>query len=865
MPQHFCWYVKYVLTVFCLLTHGLALSSAGLSSAGLAAERTPPSNSANLPLGLQLEKLTVAPAEIELHAANRRQQILVTAHSIDGREWDVTRQCQISVSDSSLASVNGSLLAARVDGTTIVRVSLGDLQADVPLLVHGCEESPPIHFATDIIPVFSQLGCNGGGCHGRVQGQNGFKLSVFGYDPIADYQAILKESRGRRVFPGSPRNSLLLQKASARVPHGGGMRMAEDSVEYDLLHRWISQGAPLGDDSAPQLQRLEVVPTERVLTAGAEQQLLVTACFSDGTRRDVTHSAHFASNATNVSEVNLGGLVRCGELSGEAAVTINYMGQVAVARILRPRAGLLQPFPAVPTNNPIDKLVWRKLESMGFLPSELADDATFLRRLFLDVIGTPPSAHEVRQFLSETDPLKRSRWIDAVLERPEYADYWALKWADILLIDKGKLGDRGAFEFHRWLRNQFEHNRPYHQWVRDIIIATGNSGRSGPVNFYRAADTADELARTISQAFLGVRLECAQCHHHPFDRWSQSDFYGMAGFFQGLERKQLSTDRTLLFHPGYRPTTIPIANITVPTRPLGSETIPDLSRGDPRAVLANWVVQVDNPWFARMFANRLWKQLLGRGLVEPEDDMRVTNPATNEPLLAHLSQQAVESGFDQKALLRSILNTRIYQTSSVPNSTNYDDEQNFSHYYVKRLPAEVLLDAISIATDVPESFPGQPKGTRAIQLWDNRLPSYFLEIFGRPPRNSPCECGRSSEPTMAQALHLTNAPEVEAKISHPAGRIAALLTADKIPGNQVPARQGLSQQRPSQQQVSQQALREQLLQQVIEEICLVTAGRLPNNKEQRVAAELFRVHESEQAAQDFLWTMLNSYDFLFIQ
>ncbi len=791
--------------------------------------------------------LIVEPTEIVLHGTNRKQQLIVTLVSADTEPLDVTRQCEISIADQRLASVSGSTLLAVLNGSTHAVVSIGTLELKVPLRVEHCELYPPIHFASDIVPVLSKLGCNGGGCHGRVQGQNGFKLSVFGYDPQSDYNAIVKESRGRRILLSSPNDSLLLQKATANVAHGGGRRLKEDSAEFDLLRRWIEQGLPVGNDDAPRLVGLNVSPIERILKAGGEQQILATAVFSDGTQRDVTHASNYASNATSVAEVASNGQVRCGELSGDAAITINYMGQVAVVQIHRPRVPYRreQANPNLPINNRIDELVGAKLAKMGLFASELASDEMFLRRLFLDVIGTLPTSAEVSEFLTDVDANKRAQWIERVLDRPEYADYWALKWADILLVDKEKLGDRGAFEFHRWLRDQFQSNRPYDKWVRDILTATGNSGRNGPVNLYRAADNPDALARTISQAFLGIRIECAQCHHHPFDRWSQSDFYGLAGFFQGLERKPLALDRTLLVHSGYQPMVIPISNTPVVTRPLGVETGPDLTKTDPRVVLADWLTSDTNNWFARSFANRLWKQLMGRGLVEPEDDMRLTNPATNEPLLAFMSQQAIDADFDQKAVLRLMLNSRVYQTSSVPNDNNEDDDQNFSHYHVKRLPAEVLLDAICSATGVAEAFPGQPQGTRSLQLWDNRLPSYFLEIFGRPPRNSPCECGRTSEPTMAQALHIINAPEVESKICDNRGRIAKWLEACAI---ELPQR-----------------LQPESELKLVNEICLATIGRLPGPKERKVAQDLFAKSNPRQAAEDFMWTMLNAYDFLFIQ
>jgi len=440
-----------------------------------------------------------------------------------------------------------------------------------------------------------------------------------------------------------------------------------------------------------------------------------------------------------------------------------------------------------------------------------------------------------------------------VLDRPEFADYWALIWSDILLVDRQKLGERGAYELHRWLHDQFARNRPYDQWVAEVVTATGNSGTNGPANLYRAVETPEELARTISQAFLGVRMECAQCHHHPFEKWSQDDFYGLVGFFNGLERKPIAPGRVLVYHSGLRETRIPLIEKVVATRPLDGVVFTETGT-DPRRVLAQWMTARENPWFAPLAANRLWKHFLGRGLVEPEDDLRSTNPPTNDELLNYLASELIESKFDLKQLMRTILQSRTYQLSSVTNATNRDDEQNFSHHYVRRLPAEVLLDAISSVTGEAEVFPGRPPGTRAIELWDNRLPSYFLEIFGRPERTSPCECGRSSEPTMSQALHLMNAPEVEAKIASESGRVAQLV------------RSGLDSDA------------------LTEELCLSTLGRLPRESERAIAQQLFqssreRYSYSEpnsiaipadqrpgrQAAEDFLWSLLNSYDFLFVK
>ncbi len=777
-------------------------------------------------------KLLVEPPVIRLWAANRRQQLLVTAQGVQG-PVDVTHQAVVTANKSEIIRMEGSTVLGAGDGSTELTVTWNGHAVTVPVTVAGFGQSPPIHFVNDVIPVFSKLGCNSGGCHGRAAGQNGFKLSVFGFDPISDYEALVSEARGRRLFLANPVNSLLLTKPTGGVPHGGGQRLKVGSDDYQVLRHWIEQGMPHGDPQAPTVTGLRVSPIERVLGTRQTQQILATAIYSDGSERDVTAAAAYASNATTIVEVDARGLVRTGTTPGEGAITVNYMGQVGAVLIQVPRVGSATDHVFPPANNRVDEFVWAKLQKLGIPPSEGCDDATFFRRVHLDTIGCLPRPAAVRGFLADPRPEKRRVIIDELLERPEYADLWALKWADILLVDRDKLGDRGAFELHRWLHEQFTRNRPYDEWTRELITATGSTALNGPANLFRAVDTPDALARVISQAFLGVRLECAQCHHHPFERWSQEDFYGFAGFFNGLERKPFGTNRVLVYHTGLRETRIPRTEQLVATRPLG-EALPTTPWvGDPRVPLAQWMTARENPWFARLAVNRLWKHYLGRGLVESEDDLRSTNPSTNEPLLAYLAAELVENKFDLKHVMRLILNSRVYQLSSMPNAENFDDEQNFSHYQIKRLPAEVLMDAMSAVTEVPEAFPGRVPGTRAVQLWDNRLPSYFLEIFGRPERNSPCECGRSSEPTMAQALHLMNAPEVEAKLTHPNGRIARLVAADITDDE------------------------------LVAELALAALGRLPKDAERQVARDLFASSPRRKAAEDTLWTLLNSYDFLF--
>lgn len=810
-----------------LLLISLSVFLTALSVGGLRGEEI------NLvPSEVTLPPLYVSPYPIELNSANRRQQITVTATK-DGREFDVTREAKIELSSEEIVTLSGSILSAKQDGETELIVTHGKLSVHVPVVAKGASTFPPVHFVNDVVPLFSKLGCNSGGCHGKASGQNGFKLSVFGFDPQADFTSLSRESRGRRVFTGDPERSLLILKAIGMSAHGGGRRCEPSSPDHELLSNWIRQGMPWGDDDAPTVKSIRVYPHDRVLDRSADQQVLVTAVYSDGSTRDVTDAATYSTNSPVVADVDPGGLVHTGRVPGPAAITINYMGQVAAAKILVPQEIPEGSFPKIPSN-PIDRMVWWELRRLGILPSELCDDSTFIRRTSLRVLGRLPTPDEVRAFLADDSLDKRSRAINTLLERDEFADYQALRWADILLVNRDSLGERGAYEFHQWLRKQMADNRPYDEWVHELLTATGVSGKYGPVNFYRALRTPDELTRGVSQAFLGVRMDCAQCHHHPFEKWGQEDFYGMAGFFNGLERKPLSETRELIYHAGFRPTKMPLTENIVATRPPGGDPI-DTTTADPRVQLADWMTAPDNPMFARLVANRLWKQFLGRGLVEPVDDLRSTNPASNEPLLKHLTQQVVKTDFDLKAVMRQILNSQAFQLSSRSNESNQRDEQNFSHYLEERLPAEVLLDAICDVTGVRETFPGMPVGTRAIQVWDNRFPSYFLDTFGRSLRQSPCECGKSGAPTMSQALHLMNAPEISEKLSSDRGRIATLAVSGKSPDE------------------------------ILNEFALAAWSRLPNDRERKAAEKIFSQSNQRQASEDLLWAILNSYDFLFIR
>ena len=685
--------------------------------------------------------------------------------------------------------------------------------------------------------MLTKLGCNGGGCHGKQSGQNGFKLSVFGFDPKADFDAIVKEGRGRRVFPGAIVNSLIYTKAIGTTAHGGGQRTTPETQDAELLREWILQGMPWGEDGTARVTAITVEPEIRVMQPRSLQQLRVTATYEDGRKRDVTRASAFVSNEAVIADCNNHGVIETGKVPGEAAITISYLGFVDVSRVVVPKPGA--ELPQRPTwfneDHPIDNLIWNKWEYLRLEPSDLTDDATFLRRLMVKTSGTVPTAQQVRDFLNDKSPDKRANAIEAALNSDQFVSYWTQRWSDILMVNSATIGSRGAYTFYRWLRQQEQQNRPYDEWGFDIIVATGNTGQVGPANFFRGQRTPEDATKAISQAFLGIRMDCAQCHHHPFEKWGQDDFYGLAGFFNGMKRESLDENRELIYHPGHKSMAIPVINQAVDTRPLaGSATSAD-GQTDPRPELASWVTARDNPTFSKLVSNRIWKHLMGRGLVEPEDDFRETNPPTNPELLDHLADTLVENNFDIKSLMRHILNSKSFQLSSTPNESNYTDDQMFSHYLVRRMPAEVMLDAICHVTLAPEQYAGHPQGTRAIDLWDNQLPSYFLDTFGRNLRESPCDCGSSGDPTMAQALHLLNAPEIELKLQSANGRVSDLTKSDLD------------------------------VDKLIEEITLVTVNRPPNTREIAIGKQLLNIPSRRQGIEDFLWVMMNSYDFLFVK
>jgi hypothetical protein len=693
--------------------------------------------------------------------------------------------------------------------------------------------TPQLHFENDIVPLLSRYGCNAAGCHGSAEGQNGFKLSVFGSDPAADYAALVKEGRGRRVLFAAPENSLLLAKVSGAVAHGGGIRMRRDSESFKTLLTWIAAGAPLGDPAAPRVASIQVEPLEKVMAMRGQQQLRITARFADGRTIDVTGHAKFQSNHDGMAAVDADGLVTIGETPGEVAVMASYLDHVATFRALVPRAEKIVDYPKVPENNFIDTLVFKKLRQLNIVPSEPADDAEYLRRVCLDVIGTLPTPVQIKAFLADKRPDRRALVVDDLLVRLEFADSWALKWADLLRVERQALGHKRAYAYYRWIRESLAANKPLDQFAREIVTAEGLPEEIGPANFYKVVTKPGERASTLSQVFLGVRLACAECHHHPYDRWSQTDFFGMQAFFAPLSFRPTGRGEMLLAS-GELPTKHPRTGATVPPLALGSKIPSAPSPGDRRVALADWLTARDNPWFARNLANRVWAHFLGRGLVEPVDDWRDTNPPSNPALLDALASHVVETKYDLKELIRTITASRVYQLSSHPNRTNEKDEMNCSRALFRRLDAEVLLDMVSYTTGIAERFEGAPEGTRAIQLWDSKANHYFLKLFGRPARVSACECERNQEPGVAQVLHLMNSPIIQAKLSHERGTVAKLVRSN---GDNAA---------------------------VVEELYLIYFCRLPSSEERATAVQYLAQNPARrQAAEDLAWSMLNSLEFVF--
>lgn len=659
-----------------------------------------------------------------------------------------------------------------------------------------------VYFTTDVVPLLTRLNCNSGGCHGKSTGQNGFKISLLGFDPAMDYSAIARESRGRRIFPGDPDRSLLLLKATGLVPHGGGRLLEADSADYALLYDWIEQGAigPHPDD--PEINKIELSPGNRVFQQRSSLQLRVTAYFSDGTQRDVTHQSIYESNYPEIGKVDQEGLITTQSRGGVFAVMARFGEKIAVFQGVVPYHSKgqqkLTGYPSEEQLSKIDQRLVAQWKKLGILPSKPVDDATFIRRVTLDICGTLPTVDEVRQYLADSRADKRERLIDRLLERPEYASYFALKWADVLQNRGSGYGTRnqraGTMLFSAWIRDSIAANKPYDRFVTELLTATGRQAQNPPAIWYRSVRSTPDYVESVAQAFLGVRVQCAQCHHHPAERWSEDDYYSFAAIFSRVGRKGGFADaevptNEVIYLKDEGEVHNPRSGKLMQPRPLGGPDFEVSRFDDPRRKLAKWMTSPENPFFARTMVNRMWGHFFGRGIIHPIDDARSTNPPTNPVLLDELAYDFAANGYDVKQLIREITNSYAYRLSANPNETNAEDSQCFARYYPKRLSAEVLLDGISQVLDVPTVFPGGPglfpEGMRAVNLPDENVRFNFLDVFGRPARTSACECERTVDPALSQALELVNSKEIQRKLTDKNGYIELLASNQKTHSDNV--------------------------------------------------------------------------------
>jgi hypothetical protein len=728
------------------------------------------------------QRIEVFPTEIKVANSHEPRHIVVTGHYADGTLQDLTRAAEFSSTNPAAAEISGRALTVKGDGSAEIVVKVGDQSSKIPVTIAGYAQPRPRSFEFDALVGLSKSGCNQGACHGSPSGKGGFRLSLRAFDPKLDELTLVHEDFGRRTNVLKPEESLLLLKPLMRVPHGGGLKLRSHDPGYVAIREWIAQGAHVDPPETPRCVKLEVYPPSgRVFKRPAHtQQLCVLAHFADGSIRDVTKTAVFSSSDEQVATVSVDGFV-AGQERGEAAIIVRYLEHIQSCFItfVKDVEGFAWTNP--PTNNYVDELVHKKLQQLKFLPSATCTDEEFIRRVYLDVIGTAPTIEEVTVYLADSAVDKRAKLIDRLLERPEFAKFAALKWGDLLRLTTKQVGGDGAYKYHRWLERAFANNLPYDKFARELLTAAGSTLQNAPANFYRTSTDANDCVETVSQIFLGARLQCAKCHNHPFERWTQDNYYGMAAFFNRVQRKKTARPDDMLIYVAHAgEVTQPRTGKQMkPWLPLQGD-VENATASDRRPLFVDWLVKPDNPFFAKVEVNRIWGQLLGRGIVEPIDDFRESNPPSNAALLEALAKDFVQHGFDRKHVIRTILNSRTYQSSFETNPLNKDDLKYFSHYQPRLLGAEQLLDAICQVTSISEQFGPLPAGTKATQLPAPDIVKHeFLKIFGQPERQTVCACERSNESNLGMAIQFFNGPLIYNKLRDENNRFRLLAKAGK--------------------------------------------------------------------------------------
>jgi len=753
-------------------------------------------------------------------------------------DQDRTRAAKYASTAPAVATVDDKgYVKPAGNGKAVIQISLGASTLKIPVTVAGFGDGRAIDFRTEVMPLMSKLGCNAGGCHGKAGGQNGFKLSLFGFDAQFDFEAITKEARGRRVFPAAPDQSMFLMKAAGLVPHGGGRKLAKGGSDYQIVRQWIAAGAPASAPSVPKVVKLKIDPADRVLQPGQSQQLAVTAEYSDGTSRDVTRQSEFFSNLDVVARVDADGLVEAGVQRGESAVMARHMGYVAVFRAMVPHGPALAAIPEFKPANYVDEHAVNKWKKLGLKPSPVVNDATYLRRVTIDLCGRLPTADEAKAFLADPAADKRDKLVDKLLDSKDYPAFFAMRWGSILRNSNLAGANNAAYAFHNWIKDMIARNRPYDEFVRGVVAAAGEWQDSPAINWYwqNRDDQLHQNTADTAQIFLGVRLQCAKCHHHPYERWGQGDYYGLAGFFARLGRKNFGEPP-----PYYASATVttgeknPLTGKAPEPKFLDGDELKFSPEEDPRHALVDWMTKPDNPFFAKAMVNRLWGHFLGRGLYHEVDDLRETNPPSNPELLDALAKDFVTTKFDVKKLIRVIVTSRVYQLAAEPTEFNNPDNQNFARYYARRMYAEVFFDAVNQVTGAKANFNGMSQSARAVDLPHEGFGSTFLDTFDRPKRVTVCECERSPGATLAQVLLLSNSDEIEQKITTGDGRLTKLMKA-KTPAKAV-----------------------------IEEYYLAALGRPPTAFElKRNLDHVAGAKDAQQGLEDVVWAILNSKEFMF--
>lgn len=780
-------------------------------------------------------ELKVFPENINITHGRDQQSLVIQAVMPNGVTVDVTSQATLQLENEAAARLDQNRILPVADGAAKLNVAYGELKAEVPVTVTNSQTRHPVSFQLDVMPIFMKAGCNAGSCHGAARGKDGFRLSLYGFDPRGDYHRLTREMTGRRIDLALPEGCLLVEKATGAVSHTGGKLIDPGDQYYQAVMEWLRDGANYDPGEVPVVQRLEVYPPSAVLEgADTTQQMTIRAVYADGNDRDVTDLAYFLTSNANSAKVDQAGLITANQ-RGEAFVMARFETHtVGIPVIVLPADSAFE-WKDVPETNYIDTLVNNKLKKLRIQPSEVCSDGEFIRRATLDICGTLPTTDELNAFLADTDPEKRSKLVDQLLERKEFVEIWVMKWAELLQVRSSQIVSyKATLLYYNWLQEQIASNVPIDQMIINLLSSEGGTFSSPATNYYENERDLLKVTENVAQVFLGMRLQCAQCHNHPFDRWTMDDYYGFAGFFAQIGRKRTNNDprEQLVYDRGGGEARHPVTNQNMAPKFLGGET-PDVRNKDRRRVVAEWITSPENPWFSKNLSNIVWAHFFGRGIVHEVDDVRVSNPPSNPELLNELGSKFAEYNYDFKQLVRDICNSRTYQLATETNATNESDRSNFSHAYLRRIRSEVLLDVISQVTETRNKFRGLPLGARAVQIADGNTSNYFLTTFGRTRRDTVCSCEVKTDPNLSQALHLINGETIQSKIRD-GGVLQRQLDAKVEPA------------------------------QIIKDLYLRCVSREPTDEELKgLLAYVGESPEPLPALEDIFWALLNSQEFVF--